>query len=383
MAIDQLDTTGDSRIALALSGGGVRAVAYHTGVLRWLAKKKVLDRVVHVSSVSGGSLLVGLVFQLSGCQWPSSEYYLSTFAPGIRSLLTTRSLQFDMFLRLMNPLNWRYVLSRANILAKSIRSVWNVSGTLGQYAETPAWSINGTTAENGRRFRFKAGTMGDYEIGYARADGFETAAAMAMSAAFPGGIGPLRIDTGSFRWVKREGWDSQLQEQEVKPPYPYLHVYDGGVYDNLGMETLFDMGKQAFKTELTTSMDFMILSDAGMSYSRRKIPGPLDLRRFKRISDIMSDQTRALRIRSFVNFLARKPGSGMYLQIGSSPVKCIKTYAEADRVDSLLAAHSWFSAEEVKNAAGYRTSLRAMDLTDYDRIEEHGYQTALWNGLVL
>ncbi len=180
MAIDQLDTTGDSRIALALSGGGVRAVAYHTGVLRWLAKKKVLDRVVHVSSVSGGSLLVGLVFQLSGCQWPSSEYYLSTVAPGIRRLLTTRSLQFDMFLRLMNPLNWRYVLSRANILAKSIRSVWNVSGTLGQYAETPAWSINGTTAENGRRFRFKAGTMGDYEIGYARADGFETAAAMAM-----------------------------------------------------------------------------------------------------------------------------------------------------------------------------------------------------------
>lgn len=326
--------------------------------------------------------MVGLVFQLSECQWPSLEHYLSAVAPDIRTLLTTKSLQFDMFLRLMNPLNWRYVLSRANILAKSIRSVWNVSGTLGQFAENPVWSINGTTAENGRRFRFKAGTMGDYETGYARANDFEAAAAMAISAAFPGGIGPLRIDTGSFKWLKRDGWDSQLQEQEIEPPHPYLHVYDGGVYDNLGMETLFDMGKQAFKTELTVPMNFMILSDAGMSYSRKKIPGPLNLRRFERIADIMSDQTRALRIRSFVNFLTKNQGSGMYLQIGSSPLQCIKTYARAHTVDSLLAAHRWFSAEEAKKAAGYRTSLRVMDPADYDKIEEHGYQTALWNGLV-
>jgi NTE family protein len=382
MAIDPLDTTGDPKIALALSGGGVRAVAFHAGVLRWLAEKNLLDKVVHVSSVSGGSLMVGLVFQLSECQWPSLEHYLSAVAPDIRTLLTTKSLQFDMFLRLMNPLNWRYVLSRANILAKSIRSVWNVSGTLGQFAENPVWSINGTTAENGRRFRFKAGTMGDYETGYARANDFEAAAAMAISAAFPGGIGPLRIDTGSFKWLKRDGWDSQLQEQEIEPPHPYLHVYDGGVYDNLGMETLFDMGKQAFKTELTVPMNFMILSDAGMSYSRKKIPGPLNLRRFERIADIMSDQTRALRIRSFVNFLTKNQGSGMYLQIGSSPLQCIKTYARAHTVDSLLAAHRWFSAEEAKKAAGYRTSLRVMDPADYDKIEEHGYQTALWNGLV-
>jgi len=63
-------------IGLALSGGGVRAAAFHAGVLRYLAEKGFLEKVVHVSSVSGGSLFVGLVFQYGNCKWPGSEAYL-------------------------------------------------------------------------------------------------------------------------------------------------------------------------------------------------------------------------------------------------------------------------------------------------------------------
>ena len=43
-------------IAVALSGGGFRATLAGIGVLRFLADAGILDRLRHVSSVSGGSI---------------------------------------------------------------------------------------------------------------------------------------------------------------------------------------------------------------------------------------------------------------------------------------------------------------------------------------
>ena len=45
-----------SRIGLALSGGGFRATLYHMGVLRFLRDAEALNRVSHITSVSGGSI---------------------------------------------------------------------------------------------------------------------------------------------------------------------------------------------------------------------------------------------------------------------------------------------------------------------------------------
>jgi len=48
------------RIALALSGGGSRAIAFHLGCLRGLRQAGLLDQVAVISSVSGGSVLAAL-----------------------------------------------------------------------------------------------------------------------------------------------------------------------------------------------------------------------------------------------------------------------------------------------------------------------------------
>ncbi|WP_294390564.1 patatin-like phospholipase family protein [uncultured Sphingomonas sp.] len=48
------------RLALALSGGGSRAMAFHLGCLRGLRRAGLLDQVVVMSSVSGGSVLAAL-----------------------------------------------------------------------------------------------------------------------------------------------------------------------------------------------------------------------------------------------------------------------------------------------------------------------------------
>ena len=83
-----------SSIALVLSGGGIRAMVFHLGVLKLLAERDMLEHVTRISTVSGGSLLVGLMFQERQLAWPSSGVFLSDVYPSLRSKLCSRSLQW-------------------------------------------------------------------------------------------------------------------------------------------------------------------------------------------------------------------------------------------------------------------------------------------------
>ena len=125
--MNDVHSESKNAIGLALSGGGVRAAAFHAGVIRYLAEKDLLQDVVHVSSVSGGSLFVGMVFRLADYRWPSSQAYLGDVFPRFRQTLTKRSLQWSAAARLLiNPLNWRFLLSRANVVAQAIEALWDV-----------------------------------------------------------------------------------------------------------------------------------------------------------------------------------------------------------------------------------------------------------------
>ena len=373
--------TSKEAVGIALSGGGVRAAAFHAGVLQYLAEKNKLESVIHVSSVSGGSLFMGLLLSCNEYQWPTSSDYIRNVFPKIRRQLTSTSLQRTAIYRLIfNPLNWRYLLSRANVMAQAIQSQWGIDIPLRSLSGDPIWSINGTTAETGRRFRFKDGRMGDYELGYADVRDIPLASAMAVSAAFPGGIGPLFIKPSHFQWHKRETWESTDGEKLREIPFEGLHLYDGGLYDNLGMEPLFDMGKQAIKPGGTKAINYLIVADAGAALVRSPIPHPLNPMRFKRIADIALDQTRALRVRSFVSFLLRQPDSGLYLQIGANPVHSIQQQGKGnpDNQKRLL-DYEWMGSDAVRDSALYPTSLCKMSDIDFQAISRHGYETAKWN----
>lgn len=368
-------------VGIALSGGGVRAAAFHAGVLQYLAEKNKLESVIHVSSVSGGSLFMGLLLSCNEYQWPTSSDYIRDVLPKVRTQLTSTSLQRSAIYRLIfNPLNWRYLLSRANVMAQAIQSQWGIDIPLRSLSGNPIWSINGTTAETGRRFRFKDGRMGDYELGYADVGDIPLASAMAVSAAFPGGIGPLYIKPSHFQWHKRETWESTDGEKPRDIPFDRLHLYDGGLYDNLGMEPLFDMGKQAMKPSGTSSINYLILADAGAALVRSSIPHPLNPMRFKRIADIALDQTRALRVRSFVSFLLRQPDSGLYLQMGANPVHSIQQLGKGNPdIQKRLLDYEWMGSDAVRDSALYPTTLCKMSDIDFQTISRHGYETAKWN----
>ncbi|KQW69849.1 patatin-like phospholipase family protein [Methylibium sp. Root1272] len=342
------------RIALVLSGGGVRAMVFHLGVLRHLAERGALEHVHRLSSVSGGSLLVGLILQSAGMRWPRSAEFLSTTYPALRDKLCSSSLQWAAARQLLNPLRWRFALSRANLLALALRKHWGVKARLADLPRTPEWSINGTTAETGRRFRFKPESIGDYQLGYAHPGEFQLASALAVSAAFPGGFGPLTLAASRFVWKKRPSWDSDPESvQPVDIGFRRLHLYDGGVYDNLGLEPYFDAGHGVPKHKSL----FILVSDAGAPLPTGFSYGVMSPWRLKRVADIMSEQARALRVRTFTSYLQRTPGAGAYVYIGAS---------------SAVGGSTGSS----QHPALFPTTLRRLTRTEFDLLADHGYQIA-------
>ena len=374
-----MDKKKNKRIGLALSGGGVRAAAFHSGVLLYLAEKGKLEGVNHISSVSGGSLFTGLVFSIGNSRWPSSKGYREQVFPLLKKTFTTTSLQGETAAKLLfNPLNWRFIFSRANIVASTIEKKWFINLALKELPKRPLWSINGTTGENGLRFRVKGEDFGDYELGYTNIPDYKLANAMAMSAAFPFGIGPLCLKIDKLKWRKKESWNSNRYIENYKPPFKKLHLYDGGVYDNLGLETFFDTGRQVIKKQ--SAVDMVIVSDASSLLKEESIPNVWNPNRAVRVVNMILSQVRSLRVRSFNNFLINNPGAGFYFMIGISPEESIKAFRKSDvRIAGKLLQYDWLSEKEIRLAAGYKTTLKKMSVKEFDIISRHGYETAKWN----
>ena len=337
-------------ISLALSGGGVRALAFHLGVLRYLAEQRMLERIKHVSSVSGGSLAVGLIMTNSGKAWPSSTDFLTEVYPAVKHMICSRSLMWDGISQLVNPLNWRFLLSRSNLIALALRKHWKLDFSLKELAPSPIWSINATTAENGKRFRFSGTTIGDYLEGYAEAPDLSVATAVAVSAAFPGGIGPLALNTADFQWKKREWNAPESTAKKVTLAFKTLHLYDGGVYDNLGLEPLFNAGTGVPKTD----SKHIIVSDAGAPLKKEFSALALNPWRLKRVADIISDQARNLRVRTFMNYLLRAK-TGAFIQI-DSPLFQMDTGSDVDF------------------ACDFPTTLRRLSIQEFDRLADYAHE---------
>jgi len=298
------------RIALALSGGGVRATAFHLGVLGRLADEGLLEKIAFLSSVSGGSLAGAIVYALSDNIWPTSAAYQAHVYPGARHILTrvdlTRATISEGF---RSP--WLIPGDRAKLLARALQHHWGVQGHLKDLLMTPRWIINATTYESGKNWRFTPQRMGDYKVDYVLSPSISVAEAVAASAGYPFFIGPLVLTTRTYKW-SRFALESQGDPQPTSPQRKRLHLWDGGIYDNLGVEALYKPGRETFRDDY----NFLIVSDASGMFKEQYPFGVY--RRAKRLLDIAMEQVRSLRARSIVSHFVDNPNSGAYLKMGNS-----------------------------------------------------------------
>lgn len=355
------------KIGISLSGGGVRAVIFHLGALKSLAERNLLENINFISTVSGGSLAVGLIYSKSGKTWPSSQNYIANLN-SFKDLLTTSKIQslFTMksFLSLKVPF-----IGRARYLGDFLKSEWGITACLSEIPrDTPRWIINATCYETGKNWRFMAKRMGDYLAGYVLDPKIDLAYCLAASAAVPGMIGPLYLNAKNQSWVNYKS--NQIDTYPISPLCSRYTIWDGGVYDNLGTESLFKNGK--FRNEFS----FLIVSDASAKYQvsskffQFKIPFYLPP---FRLIDAATDQVRSLRLRTIAKHFKENPETGVILDIGNTTERIKKICHIPNNFEIPINS---LTERDTKFAAEFETTLRAVTTDEYDLIFQHGYETA-------
>ena len=364
------DRRNNAEIVLTLSGGGMRAVVFHLGVMRKLATAGLLERVTGLSTVSGGSLAAAMVFAHSQMGWPSSTEYISTLYPKLRDVITQGDL---LSLRALGwtglrRYNHQIFSHRARILADQLQSKWYIVGNLSDLPDDPHWYINTTCIETGKNWRFSKREMGDWQTGRHYNPPFTIAEAAAASAAVPYAIGALRLR------LPKDGWH-HTDPATRKPvgrrqaPFEEVRLWDGGAYENLGLEAFYKLGEPLRRGT------FLICSDASGSLNRPPrrpwkalFKGQLSS---PRLFDVSSDQIRSLRSRMLVHDLARKTIDGILVRMGNSTrdidVK-VGRHREPQSYDAFLAD------EDTSSALAYPTDLRAPYDSDFERISRHGFE---------
>ena len=367
------------KIGLALSGGGFRATVFHLGVLARLAEENRLEDVTFISTVSGGTLCAGLVYAQSHWGWPSSEHFKNAVLPQARRVLTTQDLQSGLIQRVLrNPLT--IFETRADDVSALLRERWGITAKLRDLTARPRWMINSTCYETGKNWRFEQFRMGDYRFGYTNDTNLPLSDAMAASAGFPGLVGALPLDARPYSWFKYADKSRDVQEpaesdQDMKraslpitPDFPTVHLWDGGVYDNHGLEGLHDFVKGWKK-----GIDFLIVSDAaGKPKPETYQPGWKALYRI--MTGVMMDQIRSLRSRAILERIINHGDQGSFFQIGNTCEEVLRGSKKKDEAAQLCP--QCLSPEEAKVAADMETVIRKLTPAEFERLFRHGFEVA-------
>jgi NTE family protein len=236
-------------------------------------------------------------------------------------------------------------------------------------SEEPRWIINATTYETGKDWRFMPGRMGDYVTGFVITPSFPLADAIAASAAFPGLIGPLVLRTEHYSWSKLDA--AQKLTPTDPPPIKELNLWDGGIYDNLGVEALFK--QRGLLESYRDEYNFLLVSDA--SRGLPEYSSSIAYLRAQHLVDIPAAQVRALRSRVLVDYFETTPNSGAYLRMGRT-ARYILTQAKRDSAEIDSVAAECLPEAQVEAAAGEKTHLGQLPTEVFDRLYRHGWEVA-------
>ena len=178
--------------ALALSGGGYRAMMFHAGVLVRLNEVSLLGKLARISSVSGGSITaayLGLLWnRLQFNQGKAEKFDL--FVDGMRAMADTTidvgAVIGGIFLP--GSISDRVAKVFDKVLFKGA-SLQDLPDDTGKMA--PRFVINATNIQTSALWRFSRRYMGDYRVGLFEAPNIKLCSAVAASSAFPPILSPM------------------------------------------------------------------------------------------------------------------------------------------------------------------------------------------------
>ena len=294
------ETGPDSGTALCLSGGGYRAMVFHVGVLWRLNELGYLPRLDRISSVSGGSIAAGVLAlnwsRLGFDEHGVAQHFVQQLVSPIRRLADHTVDTGAVLAGAALPF-----LSISDAVAKAYRKHLFGDATLQDLPDQPRFVINATNLESCSLLRFSKPYLADYRVGRVDHPRISLAVAVAASSAFPPILSPSRLDLDRETWQTDPG--NTLTAEGFRRS---IRLTDGGVYDNLGLETAWKRCKT------------IIVSDGGGGPVEPEEDPPPDWpRQMLRVLFILDGQVRALRKRQVVGAFRSNERSGVYLGIRS------------------------------------------------------------------
>jgi NTE family protein len=276
-------------IALCLSGGGYRAMVFHLGALARLNEAGLLPRIARVSSVSGGSITAGAL----ALAWRRLSFDDRGQASNFDLVTSKVQAMADTTVD-RGAIGWGILLpgSISERVAEAYDQVLFNGATLrdlpdDEAGEGPRFVFNATNVQTASLWRFSRAYMGDYRVGLVKEPEVPLATVVAASSAFPPVLSPMTLELAHPP-------DTTAGADLNRPPFTTRAVLsDGGVYDNLGLET-------AIKRYTT-----LLVSDGGQKIAAEESPAQDWARHSLRVLDVIDNQVRSLRRRQLIDCFER------------------------------------------------------------------------------
>jgi NTE family protein len=315
---------------------------FHVGALWRLNEAGYLPKLERVSSVSGGSITAGAL----GLAWPKLAFDGTGVAQGFQAEIVEP-------LRRMAGKTIDFPAIAVGLLLPGVTIGERVAGayrkhlfgpsTLQDLPDHPRFVFNATNLQSGVLWRFAKPYMRDYRVGEVKKPTVELATAVAASSAFPPFLSPVVLDLDETAYTPKSG-ELQRAPFTTKP-----FLTDGGVYDNLGLETIWER------------YETILISDGGGHVKEQEQPRRLWPLHAFRVLGVIDSQVRALRKRSAIDAFVAGRQKGTYWGIWTN----IADY----RLDSTLDCPH----EETLKIAATPTRLGKMDAGIQERLINWGY----------
>jgi NTE family protein len=318
---------------------------FHLGCLWRLNELGLIAKLDRISSVSGGSLTAGVL----GVNWASLNFQAGAASSKFNDLVVAPLRKMASTTVDEGAILEGIFLSGSisDHVADKYESLLFHGKTLQDLPDSPRFVINATNVQSGVLMRFSKPYIRDFRVGQILNPVLPLARAVAASSAFPPVLSPCEIKVADYGMHFEPGGDG---EDLNSPPFTTdLILSDGGVYDNLGLET-------AWKR-----YDTILVSDGGGHLAAEEQPHHDWARHSYRVLNLIDSQVRALRTRQVIALFQRKERKGSYWGIRQD----LQTYFQQYPLNCPF--------DRTTELAETPTRLARMDDTLQERLIDWGY----------
>jgi NTE family protein len=343
------------KFTLCLSGGGFRASLFHVGVVRRLIYLDLFKNINRINSVSGGSITAGLIMkELSKKPFENVvDFDNRVIIPLINFIQKSpRKAIYKIYPFNKDPNKF------AEYLDKHL-----FNGTaFCELVKSPIWTCYATSLNSAQAWKFSQDEIGDSATGMAQPNHKDRISlGVVASACFPPLFRPYIFETHGRSFVFKYVNGKLLNTPNPSPP-ARIFLTDGGVYDNLGSESV-----------LTKKSSFIVSDASGVTeHWRHGYPNKFLVA--KRPIDIAMDQNGKLRRRLL--FQSLTPNS-VFVEAS----KPLETYTSKE-VPGMVSPTS--PEDMPAYPLIHRDLEKAIGLirTDLNAFHDYEILTLIWNGMV-